>query len=162
MPRLLRRELPDGIFHVTSHGVWNAPIFLDDVDRVDFLNLLSTVASRVGWKVHAYCLLDTHYHLVVETTTENLSAGMQRLNGRYAQLFNQRHRRRGHVFDGRFHSWVVRDERHFEATCAYVAHNPVRVQLCRTAADWPWSEVAIVREQHGGALAHAEVRDRGG
>jgi REP element-mobilizing transposase RayT len=160
MARLLRRDLPDGLFHVTSHGICDAPIFRVDVDRVDFLSLLSMVADQFGWAVHGYCLLGTHYHLVVETTTANLSAGMQRLNGRYAQLFNQRHRRRGHLFEGRFHSWVVRDERHFEATCIYVAENPVRAQLCATAADWPWSEIAVVRQQHGEPLVRAEVRDR--
>jgi putative transposase len=88
---------------------------------------------------------------------------MQRLNGRYAQLFNQRHRRRGHVFEGRLHSSVVRDERHFEATCTYVAQNPVRAQLCTTARDWPWSELTVVvRKQDGQPVTHAEVRDRGG
>src|SRR5215470_1940783 len=101
MARVLRSSLPDGVFHVTSHGIGDAAIFVADVDRADFLHLLSMVAKRFRWKVHAYCLMGTHYHLVVETTATDLSEGMQRLNGRYAQLFNHRHRRRGHVFEGR-------------------------------------------------------------
>jgi putative transposase len=162
MARQLRRDLPDGVFHVTTRGCWGARIYLDDVDRVNFLHSLAMVAIQFGWTVHAYCLMGTHYHVVIETTTENLSAGMQRLNGRYAQLFNQRHRRRGHVFGGRFSAWVVRDERHLEATYTYVAQNPVRARLCATAADWPWSEITVVRQQHSEPLVRAEVRDRGG
>jgi len=109
---------------VTSHGIGDAAIFVADVDRVDFLHLLSMVADRFSWKVHAYCLMGTHYHLVVETSGARLSEGMQRLNGRYAQLFNRRHRRRGHVFEGRLSSWVIRDERHYEATCETCNRTP--------------------------------------
>ena len=160
MARLRRSDLPDGVFHVTSHGIGAAPIFRDDVDRLDFLNLLAIVADRFGWTIHAYCLMDTHYHVVVATTTAQLSAGMQALNGRYAQLFNHRHRRRGHLFEGRFRSWLVRDERHLEATCTYVLQNPVKAHQCATAAEWPWSEVAIVREQYGEPLVGAEPGNR--
>jgi REP element-mobilizing transposase RayT len=160
MARLRRSDLPDGIFHVTSHGIGAASIFREDVDRLDFLSLLAVIAGTSGWTMHAHCLLDTHYHLVVATTAANLSTGMQRLNGRYAQLFNHRHRRRGHLFEGRFRSWVVRDDRHLEATYAYVLQNPVKARLCGAAADWPWSEVVVVREQHRQVLAGAELRDR--
>src|SRR5262245_10682402 len=156
MARVLRSSLPDGVFHVTSHGVGTASIFIADVDRVDFLHLVSIVADRFSWKVHAYCLMGTHYHLVVETSAAKLSEGMQRLNGRYAQLFNHRHRRRGHVFEGRFSSWVVRDEEHYQATCEYVHQNPVRAGICRTAAAWPWSKLVVVSEQHGQPLPRAE------
>src|SRR5262249_54104029 len=116
MARILRSSLPDGTFHVASPGIEDAPLFRDDVDRLGFLHLLAIAAREFGWSVRAYCLMDTHYHLVVETTTASLSSGMRRLNGRYAQLFNERHRRRGHVFEGRFRSWVVRDEKHYAAT----------------------------------------------
>jgi REP element-mobilizing transposase RayT len=146
---------------VTSHGIGDAPIFVADVDRVDFLHLLSMAADQFHWKVHAYCLMGTHYHLVVETTTPDLSEGMQHLNGRYAQLFNHRHRRRGHVFEGRFSSWAVRDEPHYAATCEYVHQNPVRAGVCSTAATWPWSKVVVVGEQDAQTLGRAERGDLG-
>ena len=156
MARVLRSSLPDGTFHVTSHGIEDAPIFRGDVDRLDFLHLLAIAAREFGWSVKAYCLMDTHYHLVVETTTTRLSAGMQRLNGRYAQLFNGRHRRRGHVFEGRFRSWVVRDEKHYAATCEYVLQNPVKAGACMTAAHWPWSNVVVVGEEDSEPLVSTE------
>lgn len=156
MARILRSSLPDGTFHLTSHGIEDARIFRDDVDRLDFLHVLATAAREFGWSVKAYCLMDTHYHLVVETTTASLSAGMQRLNGRYAQLFNGRHRRRGHVFEGRFRAWVVRDERHCAATCEYVVQNPVKAGVCMTAAEWPWSNVVVVGEENHEALVRTE------
>ena len=153
MPRLLRSSLPDGVFHITSHGIDDSWIFRSDLDRLDFLSLLGTVATEHEWRVHAYCLMSTHYHAVVESTTAQLSAGLQRLNGRYAQLFNQRYRRRGHVFEARFSSRVVCDEPHYEATLEYVRQNPVRAGICEAADEWPWSKVDVVGEEDDEALA---------
>ena len=139
MARLLRRELDDGIFHVTTRGVNRESIFRDDCDRVAFLRLLSGTGERYGWGCHAFCLMGTHYHLLLETERESLSRGLHRLNGVYAQLFNRRHARTGHLFGGRFHAWVIRDEGHLRATLRYVLDNPVRAGLCASASDWPWS-----------------------
>ena len=79
-----------------------------------------------------------HYHLVLEAPLERLSRGMHRLNGRYAQMFNERHGRRGDLFEERFAAFVLRDEDHLRAACAYVLENPVQAALCPTAEDWPW------------------------
>ena len=119
-----------------------APIFVDDVDRLAFLRLLHDVVARRRWTCHAFCLMGTHYHLVVETELRQLSTGLHRLNGVYAQLFNRRHRRTGHLFGDRFHAWLVTDEQHLQATCAYVLENPVRAGLCASADRWPWSGLA--------------------
>jgi REP element-mobilizing transposase RayT len=161
MARLLRSSLPDGTFHVTSHGLEDWPIFRCDLDRLDFLYLLGIVAHEHQWRVHAYCLMTTHYHAVVESTTAQLSAGMQRLNGRYAQLFNGRHRRRGHVFEARFSSWVVRDEPHYTATVEYVRQNPVRAGICESAREWPWSKVDVVSEEGSEPFPRAKSSDVG-
>jgi REP element-mobilizing transposase RayT len=139
MPRALRRDIPDGVFHVTTRGVGREPIFRDDADRVLFLRLLAETVRSHSWRCHAFCLMGTHYHLVVASTRECLSRGLQRLNGVYAQLFNRRHSRTGHLFGGRFHAWVIDDDRHFAATCRYVLENPVRAGLCPHPGDWPWS-----------------------
>jgi putative transposase len=141
MPRPLRQDLPDGIYHVTARGVDRDAVFCDDADRVLFLRLLSETVDRHKWTCHAFCLMGTHYHLVVETSQAALSRGLHRLNGLYAQLFNRRHDRSGHLFGGRFHAWVLDDEEHFRHACEYVAQNPVRAGLCRQAEDWPWSSV---------------------
>jgi REP element-mobilizing transposase RayT len=84
----------------------------------------------------------TNYHLVLAATRPRLSDGMRRLNGDYARRFNKRHGRRGHLFDERFSSFAVEDERHLEAAIHYVLQNPVRAGLCDEARDWTWAAAA--------------------
>lgn len=139
MPRVVRKALPDGYFHVITRGVDACAIFRDDVDRRAFLSHVRTCTDRHGWVVHAMCLMTTHYHLVLHSTRIELSRGVQRLNGRYAQRFNQRHARFGHLFADRFSSRVIETERHLHEACRYVVENPVRARLCDAAEDWPWS-----------------------
>ena len=139
VPRRARSELPNGVYHVTNRGTDERPIYLDDIDRKTFLTLLGSVVVRHDWTCHAFCLMTTHYHLIVETDQPNLSRGMRRLNGGYAQSFNERHDRRGHVFGGRHSVYVIDREDHFEKSCVYVLENPVRAGLCERPSDWPWS-----------------------
>ena len=139
MPRLPRKHLPDGYFHATARAVFGAPLFTDDLDRLDFLKLLRSTAALFEWRCHAHCLMSTHYHLVLASTCASLSDGMRRLNGDYARRFNKRHGRRGHLFDERFSSFAVEDEQHLEAAIEYVLQNPVRAGLCLEARDWEWS-----------------------
>jgi putative transposase len=138
MPRIARNTLPDGIFHVTGRGVARDSIFRDGIDYADFERHLLRVRDLYEWTLHAYCLLPNHYHLIVETTQRDLSIGMQKLNGRYAQRFNQRYDRVGHVFQNRFSSYVIESEEHFERALAYVAANPIEAGLCERIEDWPW------------------------
>jgi putative transposase len=139
VPRSPRRCILDGIYHVTSRGVAGSTIYLDVEDYRLFLVLLRNAVDRWDWAFHVLCLMPNHFHLVVETTGPRLSAGMHRVNGAYAETFNTRHGRSGHLFGARFHSRVIEDEAHLHAACRYVLENPVRAGLCRTAADWPWS-----------------------
>jgi putative transposase len=144
MPRVPRSQLEDGFFHVTARGCSDTAIFIDDLDRLDFLDLLRSTAELSGWRLHAHCLMGTHYHLLVESLRRNLSTGMQRLNSIYAMRFNRRHGRRGHLFGDRFSSYVLRDERHLAAATEYVLQNPVSAGLCAEADDWQWSGGAAV------------------
>jgi REP element-mobilizing transposase RayT len=89
--------------------------------------------------VIAWCLMSTHYHLVVEAKREQMSLAAHRLNSLYAMYFNRRHDRRGHLFENRFSSWVVQDEEHLWETVEYVLENPVIAGLCAEAGDWLWS-----------------------
>ena len=86
--------------------------------------------------------MDTHYHLVLETSIPVLSHTMHRLNTAYAQRFNRRHGRRGHLFESRFSAWVIRDDAHLEATCRYVLDNPARAGL-DTMQPWPWAALDL-------------------
>lgn len=139
MARLPRSLLPDGIYHVTTRGVARTAIFLDDDDRRLFLSLLALAIRRYGWRCHAFCLMSNHYHLVVEATRAELSKGMQLLNGRYAELFNAKYRRSGHLFGDRFAPRLIQSDSHLAHACAYVLANPIRAGLCRHPGDWRWS-----------------------
>ena len=103
-------------------------ILRDDTDRELFLATLSQVVDRFHWICHAYCLMDNHYHPVIETPDENLSKGMRQLNGVYTQAFNRRHHRIGHLFQGRFRGILVQKESHFLESFRYVVLNPVRAK----------------------------------
>src|SRR4051812_5442577 len=137
--RVLRTELPDGYFHVYSRGAGPIVIFRDDDDFRLFRRMLLAAARRSGWRLFAYCLMPTHYHVVLETSVASLSRGMHRLNGRYARFFNERHERSGALFQGRFHARVIDSDEYLERLGAYVPDNPVRAELYDTSADWPWS-----------------------
>lgn len=139
MARPLRIEYAGALYHVTARGNARQSIFLSNEDREGFLELLSSTVRRYHWRVHAYCLMGNHYHLVIETVDNNLSAGMKYLNGGYSQRFNRTHRRVGHVFQGRFKSILVERNSYLLELCRYVVLNPVRAEMVRTATDWPWS-----------------------
>jgi putative transposase len=130
MARRLRSQGPGNIFHVTARGNRRQEIFLDDTDRARLLALLDATCERRQWRLHAYCLMPNHYHLVLELVGPTLSAGFQWLNGVYAQAFNRRHGMIGHLFQGRFHSEPVQSDGHLLELSRYLAHNPVRARLC--------------------------------
>jgi REP element-mobilizing transposase RayT len=139
MARPPRIEVEDGTFHVATRSVDESFAYRELSDRLDFLDFLWTTVGTHEWHCQSYCLMGTHYHLIVQTPHANLSAGMQMLNGRYAQRFNWRHRRRGHLFGARFMSVHVQDDVHLMAAHRYVARNPIRAGLCAMPADWRWS-----------------------
>jgi putative transposase len=139
MTRPLRIEYPDAVYHVTSRGNARNDIFLNDQDRNDFLNLLANIVKRYNWLCHAYCLMDNHYHLLVETPDGNLSQGMRQLNGIYTQKYNWRHNKTGHVFQGRYKAILVDKESYLLELCRYVVLNPIRAAIITKLQEWNWS-----------------------
>lgn len=139
MSRPLRLEFDGALYHVTARGNARAAIFADDEDRGRFLAVL---AQRIGdrdWRLHGFCLMGNHYHLLIETPHAGLTQGMRDLNGIYAQAFNRRHRRVGHLLQGRYHAVLVERDSHLLELARYVVRNPVRAGLVASPADWPWS-----------------------
>lgn len=152
MARPLRLEFPGAVYHVTSRGNARQDIVADDRDRTAFLTLLAHVIDRYGWLCHAYCVMDNHYHLLIETPQPNLSLGMRQLNGRYTQTYNRRHARVGHLFQGRFTAILVEKEAHLLELCRYVVLNPVRAKMVTHPRLWAWSSYrATVGETQGPA-----------
>lgn len=139
MARPLRIEYDGALYHVTSRGNERRPIFKDDADRERFLDTLAQVTEHYRWICHAYCLMNNHYHLVVETPDGNLSKGMRHLNGVYTQSFNKSHDRVGHLFQGRFKGILVQKDSHFLEVCRYVVLNPVRARTVKWPQQWKWS-----------------------
>lgn len=139
MSRPLRLELAGGLYHVTSRGDRREDIFLDDEDRTCWLAILAQVCERHNWICHAWCQMSNHYHLVVETVEGNLSQGMRQLNGVYTQSMNRKHRRVGHVFQGRYKAIIVEKDAYLLELARYVVLNPVRARMVKNINDWRWS-----------------------
>jgi putative transposase len=126
MPRRVRVEFPGAVYHVMARGNELREVFRDDQDRQRFLECLEEAGQRFGWRVHAYCLMPNHYHLVLGTPRANLSRGMGWLQTTYTTRFNARHRRRGHLFQGRFKAQLVEADEYARWLVEYVHLNPVR------------------------------------
>jgi REP element-mobilizing transposase RayT len=139
MSRPLRIEFPGALYHVTSRGNAQAAIYADNTDRQTFLDPLTQVVQRYHWRCHAYCLMDNHYHLVIETPQGNLSQGARQLNGISTQRYNRRHHRVGHLFQGRYKAILVERDAYLLELCRYVVLNPVRAGMVRSAQEYDWS-----------------------
>ena len=139
MARPLRLEYPGAVYHVTSRGNQGHPIFRDDEHRKEFLEIIAATGRRYNWLCHAYCLMDNHYHLVVETPDGNLSKAMRQVNAVYTQYFNRREQTAGHLFQGRYKAILIQKDSHLLEVIRYVLLNPVRAGLARTAGDFRWS-----------------------
>jgi len=141
MARPIRIEYPGAIYHITSRGNAQQSIYQHDKDRYEFLSVLEKACNRYQWQVYAYCLMDNHYHLLIETIEPTLSKGMRHINGVYTQWYNRtREKRRfGHLFQGRFKAILVDKDSYLLELCRYLVLNPVRAKMVEDAGDYPWS-----------------------
>jgi putative transposase len=139
MARPLRLDVPGALHHVTSRGNERRPIFRSNYDRQAFLRFLAEAVKRFRWSVSAWVLMTNHFHLVIQTPEANLSRGMQWLNGTYADWFNRRHNRSGHLFQGRFKSFIIETESYSAEVLRYVVLNPVRAKIVARPEEYRWS-----------------------
>jgi len=139
MARPLRPQFRGAVYHITARGNDRQNIYYDEKDNLRFLKLLGQTVQQYRWLCHGYCLMTNHYHLLIETPDPNLARGMKRLNSGYCITFNKRHRRVGHVLQGRYDSVVVQKEEYLLELCRYIVLNPVRAHMVEGPEDWKWS-----------------------
>ncbi|MBB3119191.1 REP-associated tyrosine transposase [Pseudoduganella violacea] len=139
MNRPVRIQYPGALYHVTARGNHRASIFQDERDHLIWLDLLAEAAEKFSLRVHSYCLMPNHYHLLVETAAPNLAQSMHFLNSRYAHSYNFRHAQNGHLTQGRYHAVLLQEASHLLELVRYIVLNPARAGLVSDAADWRWS-----------------------
>lgn len=144
MSRPLRLEFAGALYHVTSRGDRKEPIFLDDSDRLAWLDILGKACDRFNFVIYSFCQMTNHYHLMIETAEDNLSCAMRHLNGVYSQYFNRKHKLVGHLFQGRYKAILVEKETYLMELSRYIVLNPVRAGFSRMAEDWKWSSYAYM------------------
>jgi len=158
MPRPPSIEIPGGLFHVFTRSSAGRFILPQDDDRATLLELIERTCSRYGWLCHSYCLLFSHYHLLITTPKPNRSRGMQWLNGLYGAIFNERHAAHGHVFGARYAAVQVKSDAHLLWLVAYLAMNPVLAGIRSDPAEWRWSSYpALIGRAPVGFLQLGEV-----
>lgn len=128
MPRMARKKTFDSIFHVMCRSVSEVDLFADEDDKVKYLGFIKKYQKLYEFRVYGYCLMDTHAHLIIDANGSDISKVMHSINFTYAQYFNRRHKRHGHLFQDRFKSKIVDNERYLFALSAYVHNNPTDIK----------------------------------
>ena len=139
MARALRTDYPGAWHHVMNNRVRGGMLFLCDDDRADFIGLLADIYRRYEVEVHAFCLMGTHYHLLLRTPLGNLSRAMRHVDGVYAQRFNRRHDYNGSIYKDRFRSKLVDTDGYLDRVVRYIHRNPLEASLVSDLAQYHWS-----------------------
>lgn len=139
MPRRRRLFVPGGTYHVIQRGVNRRSIFVANAERERFLSFLSELPGRFGHRIQAYCLMDNHVHLAVQSGCQPLGNALRSLFGRYAQWFNRRHRRSGHLFQSRHKAILVQSDGYVVELVRYIHLNPVRAGIVTRPERYRWS-----------------------
>jgi len=139
MSRPLRVQYEGAFYHIIARGQRRESIFRNDGDRNQFLERLGITISKYNLRLHAYCLMDNHYHLLLETPEGNLSPAMRYFNGSYANYFRIKHRLVGSIFQGRYKSIIVEKDDYLLQLSAYIHLNPVRAKIVEKPENYKWS-----------------------
>jgi REP element-mobilizing transposase RayT len=138
MARQLRIEFNGAFYHITSRGNLRDRIFFEDKDRERFLEILKRTKERYSYLLHAYALMDNHYHLLMETPKANISQIMQNINTSYTVYINKKYQRSGHLFQGRFKGIIVDKDEYLVTLSRYIHLNPVRANIVQIPEDYRW------------------------
>lgn len=149
MSRPLRLEFPGALYHVIARGNERRDVFRDDRDRELYIARVAHYREKFNFRFYAYCLMSNHLHLVLETSETPLSRIMLGVQGSYTQVFNRRHDRVGHLFQGRYRAFLVQKDSYLLALVRYVHENPLAAGLVERAQDYPWSSDRFYRRGRG-------------
>ena len=147
MARQLRIEFPGAFYHVTARGNERKAVFKSIKDREQFFSYLESASNRYGAIIHAYCLMDNHYHILIETPLGNLSKIMQHINSAYTTYFNIKRDRSGHLFQGRYKSILVEVDEYAKELSRYIHLNPVRAKMLKTPEEYQWSSYSYYADK---------------
>ena len=139
MTRQWHIEFEGAYYHILSRGNERRNIFTDNDDRISFLEILGKMSERFEIEVYAYVLMNNHYHLLLKTNKPNISKGMQWFGTTYTRRYNVKHKRNGHLFQGRFKNFLVENDEYLMLLSCYIHRNPLRAKIVRRLADYPWS-----------------------
>ena len=159
MPRQARKESGSGIYHVMLRGVNRQVIFQDDEDRIRFLTVLKNVKAVSGFRLHAFCLMPNHVHLLMEQAGEPLGTVFKRIGVSYAGWYNKKYDRVGHLFQDRFRSENVETDQYYMTALRYILWNPVKAGMVSAPGRYRWSSY-LAYEKGTGSLTDTEYAER--
>ena len=143
MARKKRIWYPGAIYHVMSRGNRRTEIFKDHSDHVSFLNIMKMISEKHPFKIHSICLMTNHFHLLMETADTELWRIMQKILSIHAEEFNYRHGYNGHVFEGRYTSSIIEDDRYFLEVSRYIHLNPVKALMVSEPIAYEYSSYGL-------------------
>ena len=156
MARPLRIEYPGAFYHVISRGNERKAVFRVDSDYELFLETLKEASERFDVLLHAYSLMPNHLHLLIQTKDSNLSQFMKRLLGVYTIRFNRKHKRHGHLFQGRYKALLIDEDSYFLQLSRYIHLNPVKAKLSANPEDHAWSSMRYFLKKKGPDFLHMD------
>ncbi|NPA73819.1 MAG: transposase [Epsilonproteobacteria bacterium] len=128
-----------GFHHVYNRGVERRDIFLEDSDKDKFLDIVCEISLHYDFAIHSYTLMDNHYHLLLENKRDNLSDGMRRINSSYAQYFNKKYKRVGHLWQDRFKSWYILNDEYLLTLFRYIESNPIKANISKKFGEYKYT-----------------------
>jgi REP element-mobilizing transposase RayT len=147
MARKPRLDL-DGYHHIINRGIARSNVYRCDEDKETFLEILCKACKSYKVNIHDYCLMDNHYHLLLETAAKNLSLFMRQVNANYAIYFNKKYKRTGHLWQGRYSSWYILNEEYLYSLFRYIEHNPIKAKRAQAIGEYPYTLLATLLNKH--------------
>ncbi len=155
MPRPPRLNLV-GLYHIVNYGVAREHVYRCDEDKKMFLDVLCKACKIYKIRVHDYCLLGDYYHLIIETTEENLSIFMRQVSSNYAIYFNKKYDRNGHLWQGRYKSWFIIDEKYLHDMFRYIEHKPIEEKVSTTIGEYPFTLLSTLLNKNQKVISCAK------